>query len=482
MINFIVRGLCRRRILSALSVIFIVGLAPIPFVLASSANLTFLPMVSRHTSNYYVAPDGSDTNPGTIDAPWKHPQFAVETAPTGASIYLRAGSYRPMTIERSGLTLLGYPGETAIISGDGVEQHTIMIRNTSDVSIRSLTIQDNPIVYGTGIHVENSHDILISSNLIQSNQGFGVVLKDVVGVIVEYNEITDNANGIEVRYGSDGVVLRDNQVHNNHRRVDSGRAAIGINFYYTTGPVYATGNWVWENYLIGASEREGAAFEVYAATNVTISGNVIWDNETILETGTDNDKTLCANITFTRNIAVRGIRQQGLILRCAADSLVTHNTFIGLDNFVFDLSHYKGEYGASIEGLQILNNIALNGRVYAIETELPASVVIDYNLIYNPGSDSDYGEYLAYVEGFGNTNLFSEFQNWTGYEAHGVNSDPLFVDQPNGDYHLTETSPAIDQGLPLGDPFQGSAPDLGRYEYNALNILSKIHFPLDNFR
>ena len=453
-----------------------------PFVLASTVNLTYLPVVSRQTSNYYVAPDGSDANPGTIDAPWKTPQHAVETAPTGTTIYLRAGTYRPMTIERSGLTLLGYPGETAIVSGDGYEQHTIMIRNTSDVSIRSLTIQNNPIDYGTGIHVENCHDIMISGNLIQSNQGFGIVLKDVTDVIVANNELTDNANAIEVRYGSDEVILRDNLVHNNNRQVDSGRAAIGINFYYTTGPIYATGNWMWENYAINGSEREGAAFEVYAATNVTINGNVIWDNETILETGTDNDKTPCSNITFTRNIAIRGSRQQGLILRCAADSLVAHNTFDGMDNFVFDLSHFKGEYGASIEGLQILNNIAVNGRVYVIETEMPASVVIDYNLVYNPGSSSDYGEYLAYVEGLGNTDLFSDFQNWTGYEAHGVNSDPLFLDPLNGDYHLTEASPAIDQGLPLGEPYHGYAPDMGRYEFYPIKILSKMSFTLDNFR
>lgn len=468
--------------LKAFLILFLIGLTPVPFVFAASTDLTYIPLVSKHTKHFYVTPDGKDTNPGTFNAPWQTPQYAVETAPDGATIYIRAGTYSPITIERTGLTLLSYPGETAIFSGDGREQHTIMIRNTSAVTISGLRIQDNPVAYGTGIHVENSQDVLISSNLIQSNQGFGVVLKDNVNVTVTNNELTDNANAIEVRYGSDGVVLRNNMIHNNNRRVDSGRAAIGINFYYTTGPVYATNNWLWENYAISRSSNEGAAFEVYAATNVIISGNVIWDNETVLETGTDEIKTPCANITFTRNIAVRGTRQQGLILRCAADSLIAHNTFDGLDNFVFDLSHFKGEYGASIEGLQILNNIAINGRVYAIEMELPASVTIDYNLAYNPGSDSEYGQYLAYVEGHGNTNLLSEFQNWTGYESHAVNSDPSFVDLPNRDYHISDSSPAIDRGLPLGEPYQGSAPDLGRYEFYALKILKKMAFTLDNFR
>ncbi|OGO41371.1 MAG: hypothetical protein A2W36_01215 [Chloroflexi bacterium RBG_16_58_14] len=445
---------------------------------AESSGPNFIPIVTKKTNVFYISPAGDDSNSGSYNTPWKTPQQAADQAPSGATIYLRAGTYGYFTINRPGLTFASYPNESAILTGDGQEQHTIMIRDTSEITIQGLTIQDNLVDYGTGIHIENSQDIVIRNNLVRANQGFGIVLKNVTNVTVEDNELTDNANAIEVRYGSAGVMLRNNLVHHNQREVDSGRAAMGINFYYSTGPVTAQGNWLWENHTINRPDPGGAAFEIYAATNVTITGNVIWDNETVLETGTDEEKTPCSNITFTRNMVFRGTRQQGLILRCAADSLIAHNTFDGLDNYVFSLSHFKGEYGGSIAGLRIINNIAVNGRVYMIETDLPDSVEIDNNLVYNPGSDAEYGEYLAYVEDFGNTNDFTEFKSWTAYEPDGRSFDPLFVDQTNRDYHLQESSPAIDAGMILDEPYQGSAPDIGMYEYEP----SILKFPIDNFR
>jgi hypothetical protein len=112
-----------------------------------------------------------------------------------------------------------------------------------------------------------------------------------------------------------------------------------------------------------------------------------------------------------------------------------------------------------------------------IETDLPDSVEIDHNLVYNPGSEAEYGEYLAYVEDFGNTNDFIEFKSWTALEPDGRSFDPLFVDQTNRDYHLQESSPAIDAGMLLDEPYQGSAPDIGMYEYES----SILKFPIDKF-
>ena len=45
------------------------------------------------------------------------------------------------------------------------------------------------------------------------------------------------------------------------------------------------------------------------------------------------------------------------------------------------------------------------------------------------------------------------------------NADPKFVDQPNHDYHLLVTSTCIDAGVDVGLPFNGAAPDIGRYEF-----------------
>jgi parallel beta-helix repeat protein len=425
----------------------------------------YLPLTRKPISTYYVATDGDDNNPGTITQPWRTLQHAADVALPRTIIFVRHGTYYGFTLERPDLIFSGYPGETAIVVHDLEGINTIKIRNISGAVIQNLIIQDNPVQYGTGINVEDASYVIIRGNVFQNNQGFGVVTKNVSNVTIENNELMHNGNAIEIRYGSDNVLIQDNLIHHNDRQVDSGRTSIGITFYFTTGPVIARGNSLWENHTIDLPDPAGAALEVYAASNITMTENIIWDNETALETGTDHDKTPCNNLTFTRNIVFRGSRQQGLILRCASYSLIAHNTFDGQDNFVFDLSHFDGHYGASIEGLQILNNIMVFGRVYSIENTLPDSVVIDNNLLYNPGSPSEYGEYLAYVNGHGNTNSFTEFQSWTGYEMNGINLDPLFVNLFGQDYHLTAASPAIDQGVFLGDPYWGSAPDLGAFEF-----------------
>lgn len=380
-------------------------------------------------------------------------------------IYIRGGTYFGFILERPNLTFSEYPGEEAKIIGDGLSVNTIKIRNISGGIIQNLEVKDNLLKYGTGLNVESASNITISGNVFRDNQGFGIVLKDVSNVIVENNDTTANGNGIEVRYGSSGVILRNNRVYQNYRAVDSGRSAIGITFYRTSGPVLATNNLLWDNHTIGLANPEGVAFEVYAASNITISSNFIWDNETVLETGTDSNKTQCSNINFTRNISYRIVRQQGMILRCASNSLVAHNVFDGLDVFAFDLSHNEDPYGASIEGLKIVNNIILNGRAYSIENVMPGSVIFDYNLFYNPGSPSLYSEYIAYVEGKGNTKSLTVFQDWTGYELHGKSGNPYFINSLNRDYHLLSNSPAIDAGLYFNQDFSGAAPDLGVYEY-----------------
>ncbi|MBN1484358.1 MAG: hypothetical protein JXA37_06510, partial [Chloroflexia bacterium] len=42
---------------------------------------------------YYVAPTGSDSNPGTQDYPWQTIQKAADTLAAGDTVYIKAGIY-----------------------------------------------------------------------------------------------------------------------------------------------------------------------------------------------------------------------------------------------------------------------------------------------------------------------------------------------------------------------------------------------------
>jgi Divergent InlB B-repeat domain len=62
---------------------------------------------------------------------------------------------------------------------------------------------------------------------------------------------------------------------------------------------------------------------------------------------------------------------------------------------------------------------------------------------------------------------------WAGSNGN-INGDPLFVDEPGGDYHLTDASPAINAGTTIGAPVDDldgalrvAQPDIGAYEHGA---------------
>jgi hypothetical protein len=66
---------------------------------------------------------------------------------------------------------------------------------------------------------------------------------------------------------------------------------------------------------------------------------------------------------------------------------------------------------------------------------------------------------------------FADFQSVSGQEAHGMGTDPGYVDAANGDLHITAASPCIDAGVVIPginnvgpDAYDGVAPDIGRYK------------------
>ena len=426
---------------------------PSPTPGAPSAN----PSPAPPPSGLYVSPMGSDANRGSLVAPWRTPAHAAEVAPAGSTIYFRAGTYAGFDVTRSGLTFASYPGETAIVS-DAAREDVVEFSGVTSGALRGLVVQGSTTQYGSGVKIDESTGVTVSGSTIRNNRTWGIVVVRSTRVRIEDNTITGNANGIEERYASD-LVITGNRIHGNATMVDSGRGRQGINFYKSTGPITVAGNLLWDN---------GTHFEVYGASNLNITGNVTWNGQ-VMETGTDGPA--CDGNRFTRNVGYRGAgfdgSANGLILRCASNMLVAHNTLDGFDQFALDIVDGTTgvAYGGSIANLRILNNVLSGGRAYSIDSVLPSSVRIDYNLLYNTGSTAVYGDHLVYIKGIGNLDTLDAFRTRTGYDAHGRFGDPRFVNRAAGDYRLTAGSPAVDAGSEvLGDGHTGAAPDLGRFE------------------
>ena len=75
------------------------------------------------TTSFYVSPSGSDTNAGTISKPYRTLAVAVTNLTPGATLYVRAGTYREtLKPTKSGtngapITIMAYSNETVTLSG-----------------------------------------------------------------------------------------------------------------------------------------------------------------------------------------------------------------------------------------------------------------------------------------------------------------------------------------------------------------------------
>ena len=83
-------------------------------------------LITIGDNNYYVATDGSDSDPGSIDEPFLTIQKFADIAIAGDTCFIREGTYREtITPANSGnaeseITYKSYPGETAVVSGADV--------------------------------------------------------------------------------------------------------------------------------------------------------------------------------------------------------------------------------------------------------------------------------------------------------------------------------------------------------------------------
>jgi hypothetical protein len=198
---------------------------------------------------YYVSPSGSDSNPGSITAPWKTVQKAVNSVNPGDIIYAREGIYlEAVNINKSGLegspiTLAGYSGETAVLDGGTspaiqdngnhaywiIENLTLQSQNTYTTMIgwwhnppSNYWIIRNNHIYGGNIL--SGHDNLFENNDIDGTgySGGGAGLQDIQEVSYQNtfrnNYIHDftarNGRGIWLEGHSHDDILAGNTIKN----------------------------------------------------------------------------------------------------------------------------------------------------------------------------------------------------------------------------------------------------------------------------
>ena len=301
---------------------------------------------------WLVAPSGDDSDPGTAAAPWRTLQKAANSVPAGGTVLVRAGrtpasrssgraaratpsSSRPSPTGRA-------PSSTGASTGAWTWSRSAARMTSASSASRSpapraATTTAPASGPRTGRRASPSSD-----DVIHDNHSYGINSRCL------HRRHHPRQRHQPQRAGHPGQPRRrrhaDPGQSHPRQRPDGARHARAANAHDDTGAVgigfvqvHRARPRVGQPHL-GQPRRRSTttagtarAFEIYGASNVTITDNVAWDNENVLETGTDAGGPACCR---QRLRPQRGLRRHdsradswGMFLRCATDMLVAHNTF-----------------------------------------------------------------------------------------------------------------------------------------------------------
>ncbi len=346
------------------------------------------PDVETAGPGFWVSTRGADDADGSPGSPWRSIAHAVEVAPAGSKIFVRAGTYAPFTVSRPDLSVSSAPGEEATVEGVAGVRDGVLIAATgttiSDLTVRGCVPKPNADVnvtgdHGSGIRVHKTSNVTVRAVTVKDSHGensaglpvgcYGVLITDSQDVQVTASEIFHNGAGIAVSGGGRGVLVDGNDVHDQDVIIQNTKpdgddfGGYGLSATFVTakpGPIFRN-NTVRRNH--GPSQDygiDGGGIEIYDAANTTITGNTFETNDGVMETGTGNGGG-CADNVFSGNKAIGGSGPEGfdndtgMVLRCAAGLTVSDNTFSDLNKFTFLLAT-GSDFAGSIEGLRITGN------------------------------------------------------------------------------------------------------------------------------
>jgi len=428
------------------------------FILVLSLSACGFSTEKNDIIHYYVATNGSDSNPGSEALPFRTIQKAADYADAGDTIFIKAGEYAERVVLRKSGTdgnpihFTNYANDTVTINGTNLtwgswgglfdlsEQSYIKVSELRLINSTAagffldnskyITISNSSTdnTFSSGIGVWNSDTITIDNNKVtlacNGGEQESITLSNTLNSEVKNNEVSNNGTG---EFGGEGIDIKDGShdilVFNNHVHHLNNRPGIYIDAWETdTYNIKVYSNRVHDNTEVGismASEMGGRLDDISIYNNVTYSNKF------------------------------GGIEVGGWSAAVPARPTPFKNISI-INNTSYNNGEGIGISNADAINVIVRNNILSSNKNLQLSIEkIPLSEVhADHNLID------------------GNNN------GLTGTDF--VTGDPLFVDAGNGDFHLKINSPAIDFGsatdAPINDLDFNPRPknglwDIGAYEF-----------------
>ena len=403
--------------------------------------LIFIVFISQvaFSGTYYVAPDGNDSNLGTLENPFKTISKVHALVTPGDTIYLREGFYShrsTLTLNKSGsmgnyINLWAYQEETPILDftegGISTSARGIKI-DGSYWSLRGLVVQN---AGDNGIHITGANNI-------------------VENVVARYN----HDSGFQMHTGASFNLIINCDSYGNYDKGNNGENADGFAAKFSLGE----GNMIqgcraWNNSDDG--------YDFWKAGNgVTVedcwafrNGINVWNDPSF--DGDGNGYKLGHGTG------------EHILIRCVA----------------FDHRAHGIDVNGNETGVTILNCTCYrNGkRNFNFDDSLPHklrnNLSFDGDFRMEDGIDHQYNSWNGMVV------TASDFLSLdTTDVVLSRNNDGIL---PQIDFlRLASDSPLIDAGIDVGLPYEGNAPDLGAFETTegtlvfAEMTLQPMHFVL----
>jgi parallel beta-helix repeat protein len=449
---------------------------------------TVLLASTAQAADIYVAPNGSDSNPGTIDRPLATIQQAVWRITPGSTVYLRAGTYplsSPVWLgpKYSGtasqpVTIRGYALEKAIVHSNNTAQSCFLLDKSSYINLISFECRN---ATQHGIEVVGATQVSIIKLTVTGAQKAGIYL----GPKAESNGTETRSTHIEVRNN----LVYGNVLENRLKNWPYGWAQ-GIRVFKTdTSKV--VGNTVYNNY------GEGIGCNV--ARGCHIAGNKVYDNFSV-EVYLDNAQSALVENNFIHNTGnaeyfrtIDGTARPSNALQMAnedfgtthyllSDNRIENNIIVG-NGSAFYYGAYDGTGGSAPRGMK--NTKIGHNTVYQttrpmlwVDADASSSGnVISSNIFYQ-STGVDFCALADITSLTFSNNLWYGGQTACSQKSSSdLVSDPKLV-SPGGfvaaNYKVQATSPVKDKAnmsqTTVNDYFssarpKGAASDIGAHEY-----------------
>ncbi len=442
-------------------------------------NIILILIISRTTSatTYYVAKNGSNSNPGTESQPWKTIANANSTLVPGDTVYIKAGIYneqiRPTNNGSSGnyIVYKNYKNDKVVIYG---QQKGADLKNRAYIIIDGLIFQNckRSFFLGEGAHhniIQNNHSKNGGWNNIQIGDFYNQASPDNP---THHNKILNNifegsdGDVIGIGYNAHYNLIEGNEIRNGSHGAIVSRGCAGAkdaaagkkNMYNIIRNNIVHNEW-WTNLNIQMN-----------SWHTLIEGNIIYD------CGIDigNNPKWPKQPSGTGSLGIQ---------HSTPESIIRNNVIYGASGSGLGLSTY---------GLDVLNNQSIHNRIYnnviynngtfgsqrfgvkivnlaghrpEDQGILQDNILIN-NIIYKnkdgvffyDGKDAEKfaiwrsnnmigtapGQVIAKWRG--NRTLSWLESNYPALFINNVEVDPLFADESTHNFHLQPNSPMIDAG------------------------------------